>query len=162
MDDVRLTGNSFTIFILRISQVECANGQQGYGRRRRRDVPGDSGDAPDRNKIYEVSMSTLVKVAEEPVEGKPSVWVEKGKEKKRKKIIMKLIFSSLATLREIYHPDEAALAALSEEFGAYKYIDFQGSEEGGSSNGSSSRGLASATLLLTGISIAILGRLIGA
>lgn len=29
------------------------------------------------------------------------------------------------TLREVYHPDEAAIAALSEEFGAYKYIDFQ-------------------------------------
>ena len=23
------------------------------------------------------------------------------------------------------HPDEAAIAALSEEFGAYKYVDFQ-------------------------------------
>ena len=45
-----------------------------------------------------------------------------------------LCFSNLvailaATLREIYHPDEAALAALSEEFGAYKYINFQ--EDGG-------------------------------
>jgi hypothetical protein len=90
--------------------VECANDQIGFGRRRRRDVSA----ADDRNKIYEVSMSTIVKVAEEHVEGKPTVWVEK------------------ATLREIYHPDEASLAALSEEFGTYKYIDFQASENSAS------------------------------
>jgi hypothetical protein len=42
-------------------------------------------------------------------------------------------FIVLATLREIYHPDEAALAALSEEFGAYKYIDFQDSDSANSS-----------------------------
>jgi hypothetical protein len=56
-------------------QVECANGQIGFGRRRRRDV---NGDGPDRNKIYEVSMATIVKVAEEHVQGKPKVWVEEG------------------------------------------------------------------------------------
>ena len=54
--------------------MECANGQIGFGRRRRRDVTGDV----DRNKVYEVSMSTIVKVAEEHVEGKPATWVEKG------------------------------------------------------------------------------------
>ena len=58
-------------------QVECANGQIGFGRRRRRrDVT--AGDSVDRNKVYEVSMSTIVKVAEEHVEGKPATWVEKG------------------------------------------------------------------------------------
>ena len=57
--------------------MECANGQIGFGRRRRRrDVTGDAVD--DRNKVYEVSMSTIVKVAEEHVEGKPKTWVEKG------------------------------------------------------------------------------------
>ena len=59
--------------------MECANGQIGFGRRRRRrDVT--VGDAVDRNKVYEVSMSTIVKVAEEHVEGKPTTWVEKGEE----------------------------------------------------------------------------------
>lgn len=84
----------------RCQGVECANGQLGYGKRKRRDVT----DKRDLNKIYEVSMATVVKVANEPVD---EVWVEK------------------ATLTEVNHPDEAAIAALSQEFGAYKYIDFQ-------------------------------------
>lgn len=84
--------------------VECSNGQLGYGRRKRRDVVDSS---PKVNRVYEVSMSTIVKVAEEHFDGKPT-FVEK------------------ATIREVYHPDELNLAALSEEFGAYKYIDFQG------------------------------------
>lgn len=94
----------------RCTGVECANGQIGFGRRRR-DLSRE--DQPDPNKIYEVSMATVVKVAEEHVEGKPDDrWIEK------------------ASLREVYtpvHSDEAAIAALSEEFGAYKFIDFQGS-----------------------------------
>jgi len=116
--------------------VECANGQIGFGRRRRRRRDVTVGDAVDRNKVYEVSMSTIVKVAEEHVEGKPATWVEK------------------ATLREIYHPDEAALAALSEEFGAYKYINFQ---EDGAKN---SAGRTDVTTSLTlGITLIIaLGR----
>ena len=59
-----------------------------------------------------------------------------------------------ATLREIYHPDEAALAALSEEFGAYKYINFQ---EDGAKN---SAGRTDVTTSLTlGITLIIaLGR----
>ena len=62
-----------------------------------------------------------------------------------------------ATLREIYHPDEAALAALSEEFGAYKYIDFQ--EDGGANgkNGATPVSPAAAALSL-GITLIALGR----
>ena len=62
-----------------------------------------------------------------------------------------------ATLREIYHPDEAALAALSEEFGAYKYIDFQ--EDGGGANGKNGATPVSAAAALTlGITLVALGR----
>ena len=62
-----------------------------------------------------------------------------------------------ATLREIYHPDEAALAALSEEFGAYKYIDFQ--EDGGANgkNGATPVSAPAAALTLS-ITLAALGR----
>ena len=58
-----------------------------------------------------------------------------------------------ATLREIYHPDEAALAALSEEFGAYKYIDFQ--EDSNGRNGAA--GITQPTLALGITLIALLG-----
>ena len=52
----------------------CANGQLGYGRRKR----SSPSEQPDLNKVYEVSMATVVKVAYEPVDEKPRVWVEKG------------------------------------------------------------------------------------
>eukprot|EP00095_Tigriopus_kingsejongensis_P002866 maker-scaffold52_size450388-snap-gene-1.15 protein:Tk02866 transcript:maker-scaffold52_size450388-snap-gene-1.15-mRNA-1 annotation:"conserved hypothetical protein" len=87
--------------------VKCANGEVGYGKRRRRDVSQD--ERSHLNKIYEVSMATIVKVSEGNVDDdvKPkTTWLEK------------------ATLREIYHEDDKAISALSEEFGAYKYIDF--------------------------------------
>ena len=62
-------------------QIECSNGQVGYGRRRREASPSspESGSSSGRNRIYEVNMSTIVKVAFEPVDAeKPQLWVEKG------------------------------------------------------------------------------------
>ena len=62
-----------------------------------------------------------------------------------------------ATLREIYHPDEAALAALSEEFGAYKYIDFQ--EDGGANGKNGATPVSAAVAALTlGITLVAIGR----
>ena len=61
-----------------------------------------------------------------------------------------------ATLREIYHPDEAALAALSEEFGAYKYIDFQ--EDGGANGKNGATRVSAAAALTLGITLVALGR----
>ncbi len=64
-------------------QVDCANGQTGFGKRRR-----DTSDAKTstKNKVYEVSMSTVVRVGEEKVEKstesrreKDTLVVEEGK-----------------------------------------------------------------------------------
>ena len=49
---------SFNIHVLMCIQVECSNGQTGYGRRRR-EVPTI---AADPNKVFEVTMSTFIKV----------------------------------------------------------------------------------------------------
>lgn len=38
--------------------IQCSNGQVGYGRRRRRSI--DS--SPDPNKVYEISMTTFIRV----------------------------------------------------------------------------------------------------
>lgn len=38
--------------------VECSNGQVGYGKRRKREVKGDS----KSNKLFEINMSTFIKV----------------------------------------------------------------------------------------------------
>jgi len=119
--------------------VECSNGQIGFGRKRR--------DVPSAN-IYEVSMSTIIKVAQEeddfgenPLEvsrknrGKSfkiqnrsydtaenSRSVPSAKPKGRREI-----FVERAVLGNIYHhPDDRAITRLSEEFGSYKYIDFEG------------------------------------
>ena len=56
------------------AKVRCANGQTGYGRKKREVINGNA----DPNRIYEVSMSTVVKVANELIENKPQLWVDKG------------------------------------------------------------------------------------
>ena len=45
-------------------QVECANGQLGFGRRRRRDVASDGADV-EQQRLYEVSMSTIIRFDDE-------------------------------------------------------------------------------------------------
>ena len=45
-------------------QVECANGQLGFGRRRRRDVASDGADV-EQQRLYEVSMSTIIRFDED-------------------------------------------------------------------------------------------------
>ena len=116
-------------------QVECANGQIGYGRRRR-DVEQE--EQPNLNKIYEVSMSTIVRVANDNDDKsnnnrrEEQVWLEK------------------AVLQDEGHADEVAIAALSEEFGAYKYVDFQEDQEN-----NSAREFESQKLLITILSALI-------
>jgi hypothetical protein len=131
--------------------VECSNGQIGFGRKKR-NVPTDDVEA---QRIYEVSMSTIVKVAQEkddfgenPLEVS---WKNRGKSfkiqnqsydttensrsipasnpiesespKERRQV-----FVERAVLSNTYHhPDDRAITRLSEEFGSYKYIDFEGS-----------------------------------
>merc|ERR1739844_542768 len=128
--------------------VECSNGQIGFGRKRR-NVPADEAEA---QRIYEVSKSTIVKVAqdeddfgENPLEVS---WKNRGKAFKAPNRRMDVVESSRriassnsretkerrevyverAVLSNIYHhPDDRAITRLSEEFGSYKYIDFEGS-----------------------------------
>merc|ERR1712025_933160 len=85
--------------------VRCSNGQAGYGRRRR-DV---SDDGPDPNKVYTISMSTIIKMECDDCETGKFV-EEKG---------------SLREKFEYSHADEAALSALFEEFGSSKFAYFE-------------------------------------
>ena len=55
-----------SIYNLLIFQVDCANGQTGFGRKRR--SPNVSEKSSNKNKIYEVSMSTVVRVGENQVD----------------------------------------------------------------------------------------------
>lgn len=48
----------------RCNSVECANGQLGFGRRRRRDVASDGADV-EQQRLYEVSMSTIIRFEED-------------------------------------------------------------------------------------------------
>ena len=54
-------------------QVQCANGQRGFGRRRRAVE-----DEADPNKVYEISMSTVIKFECEDCVEKPK-YIEKGR-----------------------------------------------------------------------------------
>merc|ERR1712083_430186 len=104
------------------SPVRCSNGQLGYGRRRR-DVSSQDGDP---NKVYEISMSTIIKMECDDCE-KEKYLLEKG---------------SLREKLEFKHADEAALSALFEEFGSSKFVNF----ESGRSGAETLSGVASLTL----------------
>jgi len=93
------------------SPVRCSNGQLGYGRRRR-DVSSQDGDP---NKVYEISMSTIIKMECDDCE-KEKYLLEKG---------------SLREKLEFKHADEAALSALFEEFGSSKFVNFESGRSGG-------------------------------
>lgn len=92
------------------SPVRCSNGQLGYGRRRR-EVSSQDGDP---NKVYEISMSTIIKMECDDCE-KEKYLLEKG---------------SLREKLEFKHADEAALSALFEEFGSSKFVNFESGRSG--------------------------------
>jgi hypothetical protein len=57
----------------------------------------------------------------------------------------------LAIVAEVPHPDELAIAALSEEFGVYKFVDFEtgkSGKEGKREKRNSAPNLKSSTLML--------------
>jgi len=98
----------------RCNGVQCSNGQKGYGRRRRRDVD----DNAELNQVYEVSMSTIVKVSDEATDR----LVTNSQGRTRKTFI-----SEEAVISEIFRPDhELANARLSESFGPRpaRFIEF--------------------------------------
>jgi len=88
-------------------------------------------------------MATVVKVAEEPVEGKASLeWIEKGEEVDFQRTMLTIVFP--ATISQIRTPEEASIAALAEEFGSYQYVNFD--DDG--AKGSASLSIAHLSVLL--------------
>jgi hypothetical protein len=101
----------------RCNGVQCSNGQVGFGRRKKRELNDDESSRQQR--IYEVSMSTLVKVGEEKV-----VLKQDDSQGQKKQTFV----SEEAVISEFYHPEEIALARLREAFGPSspaKFINFQ-------------------------------------
>lgn len=98
--------------------VRCSNGQVGFGKRKKRSQDESELDV---QRVYEVSMSTVVKVGDE----RTDFVVNKGKRRET-------FVSETAVISELYHPDEIAISRLSEEFGPTpaKFIDFQRDNSG--------------------------------
>jgi len=98
----------------RCNGVQCSNGQVGFGRRKKRDLD----DSPSEiQRVYEVSMSTIVKVGDE----KTDIVVKDSQGNQKETFV-----SEEAVISEIYNPEELAVARLAESFGASpaKFIDF--------------------------------------
>ena len=70
---VKLISQTMDCKSLLISKVRCSNGQLGYGRRRR-----DVSEETKENKIYTISMSTIIKM--ECDDCSKAENVEKGKQ----------------------------------------------------------------------------------
>jgi len=82
--------------------VQCSNGQLGYGRRRR-EVHDES---PDPNKVYEISMSTIIKME---CDDCPVL-------KEKKKSEVSILNSETAYVQSFKANEEAALSALFQDF----------------------------------------------
>ncbi|ODN02186.1 hypothetical protein Ocin01_04491 [Orchesella cincta] len=48
--------------------TDCSNGQKGYGRRRRRDLSSSSSSSEEKSRLYEVQMTTLIRMAKSDLE----------------------------------------------------------------------------------------------
>lgn len=125
----------------RCTGVRCSNGQVGFGRKKKRSLDEESAA---QQQVYEVSMSTIVKVGDE----KTDVIVKDSQGRAKE-----TFFSEEAVISEIYHPDELAIARLSEAFGPSpaKFIDFQTGE-----NSSNKLKTNVSTLLTIFITLALL------
>jgi len=82
--------------------VQCSNGQLGYGRRRR-DI---SSIAPDPNKVYEISTSTVIRMECDDCP------VLHGHKKDK----INILRAETAEVKSFAANEEAALSALFEEF----------------------------------------------
>lgn len=128
----------------RCNGVRCSNGQVGYGKRRKK---RDVNQEPARQqRVYEVSMSTVVKVGDEATDR--LVTDSQGKAKRT-------FVSEEAVISELFHPEELAIARLSEAFGPTpaKFIDFKRDDNGASSRSSS---VAFLTFLASFLALALL------
>jgi len=90
--------------------VQCSNGQLGYGRRKREIFDA----SPDPNKVYEISMSTVIKMECEDC----PIINERNKSKLG-------LLQETAQVQSFKANEEAALSALFEEFNAPGSTIFQ-------------------------------------
>lgn len=100
----------------RCNGVRCSNGQIGYGRRRKK-REFDNESAAENQRVFEVSLSTVVKVGDEEDD---SGLVGKSSQ------IRETFASETAVISEIVRPP-AGSAQMVEQFGPSpaKFIDFQ-------------------------------------
>ena len=147
-------------------QVECANGQLGYGKRKR-SVPTDGSDL---QRLYEVSMSTIVRFEDETEAAKPEtqpenvpsarqrqeeLLVEKGLSKKRfesRSTNLKFALLFAAILSNVYKRDQALLD-LAKEFGdttfqRQTFVEFEHDDD---SNATGKATVTSMALLLASL-----------
>jgi hypothetical protein len=89
--------------------VACSNGQQGFGRKRR-----EVSEANDPNKVYEISMSTVIKMeCDDCITG----WqAGQGAASHIREVVE--FREDEVEVQETQHRDEAALSELFREFGS--------------------------------------------
>jgi len=95
--------------------VQCSNGQRGFGRRRR-----EVSSAGDPNKVYEISMSTVIKMeCDDCTVGEHLEEVGELVELREK------VEFEHAEKAVSVHREEAALSALFHEFGSARYVNYE-------------------------------------
>lgn len=130
----------------RCNSVECANGQLGYGRRKRRNVPSD---ASELQRLYEVSMSTIIRFEEDQDSSIQSETQPEQIPSLRQRHETLLV--EKAVLNNVFKSEERSLADLERQFGSIQerktFVEFELDEED-RRNGAMQQ-FASVTLLFT-------------
>lgn len=131
----------------RCNSVECANGQLGFGKRRRRRSVESDGAEEVQQRLYEVSMSTIVRFEEEESENEPRAVT------KREQVVPSArqrqhLMVEKAVLKNVFNPSEEFKKPSEVSFVEFE-IDEQDFEEtsSGSSHQTSLAAMAPATLL---------------
>lgn len=110
--------------------VQCSNGQLGFGRRRRE----ISRPATDTNKVYEISMSTIIRLECDDCD------------KKGKELVEEEGSVQVVSKKDFY--EGAPLSALFEEFEAPGITVFARSTSGGAAHSRATSGLMAAAVLV--------------
>jgi len=135
----------------RCNSVECANGQLGFGkRRRRRDVESEGEDVAQQ-RLYEVSMSTVIRFEEEEKMTRSGAETPRAVTKREHAPAARQRHQLLvekAILKNVFHPSHAEFGSGSAgQRQETSFVEFEIDEEDFERNGAANHQKITAALL---------------
>jgi len=136
----------------RCNSVECANGQLGFGKRRRRRDVESEGEDVTQQRLYEVSMSTVIRFEEEEKMTRSGAETPRAVTKREHAPAARQRHQLLvekAILKNVFHPSNAEFGSGSagQRQQETSFVEFEIDEEDFERNGAANHQKITATLL---------------